>query len=143
MKLRLKDYPRKIGRKLKLKIKNLGKSNIQHRSFRDFSGFLTNSLISPMVYAPFREQDKRCFATMESLTRHLTALSLNYDDQSLVSVIMPVYNRIDTVNYSVDSVLKQSYRNFELIIVDDGSDDGSKELLEKMEDPRIITVTQQ
>jgi GT2 family glycosyltransferase len=136
----IRDYPRKIGRKLKFKLKNMGKSNIQHRSFRDFSGFLSNSLISPMVYAPFREQDKRCFATMEDITKHLTGLSLNIEDKTLVSVIMPVYNREETIKYAVDSVLEQSYRNIELIIIDDGSEDGSKEILEKIKDPRITIL---
>lgn len=140
-KLGLKDYPKNIGRKIKLKLKNWGIiSTHQHRSFTDFSGFLANSIISPMVYAPFREQDKRCFATMENLTRHLTRLSLSLEDKSLVSVIMPVYNRIDTVKCAVDSVLEQSYSNIELIIIDDGSDDGTKELLENIIDPRIILL---
>ena len=136
---KLKDYPKKIGIKIKLKLKNWGIiSNIQHRKFTDFSGYLANSIISPMVYAPFREQDKRCFATMENITRYLTKLSLNVEDKYLVSVIMPVYNRIDTVKSAIDSVLEQSYKNIELIIVDDGSDDGTKELLENIDDPRII-----
>lgn len=134
----LKDYPKKIRNKINLKLKEKGIiSNRQHRSFRDFSGFLANSLISPMVYAPFREQDKRCFATMENITRHLTSLSLNRENKSLVSVIMPVYNRIDTVKYAIDSVLHQSYTNLELIIIDDGSDDGTKELLDKIKDERV------
>ena len=47
----LKEYPRKIGRKLKYKIKGVGKSKVQHRSFRDFTGFLSNSVISPMIMA--------------------------------------------------------------------------------------------
>ena len=136
---KLKDYPKKISIKIKLKLKNWGIiSNIQHRSFTDFSGYLANSVISPLVYAPFREQDKRCFATMENLTRYLTNLSLNVEDKYLVSVIMPVYNRIDTVKSAIDSVLEQSYKNIELIIVDDGSNDGTKELLENIDDPRII-----
>ncbi len=134
----IKDYPKKIGSKIKKKLKDKGIiSQRQHRSFRDFSGFLANSMISPFVYAPFREQDKRCFATMENISRHLSTLSLNREDKSLVSVIMPVYNRIDTVKLAVDSVLEQSYSNLELIIVDDGSDDGTKELLENINDPRI------
>jgi glycosyltransferase involved in cell wall biosynthesis len=133
----LREYPRRIGRKIKFKLKNLGKSRIQHRSFRDFSGFLSNSLISPMVYAPFREQDKRCFATMENIAKHLIGLSKNIEDKTLVSVIMPVFNREDTLKYAVDSVLEQSYKNIELIIVNDGSEDGSKVILENIKDPRV------
>lgn len=134
----LKEYPRKIGRKLKIKIKGKNKSNLQHRNFRDFSGFLSNSIISPLIHAPFREQDKRCFATMENIAKYLTQMSQGMDD--MVTVILPVYNRIDTVKSSVESVLNQSYTNFELIIIDDGSDDGSKELLESIIDKRIKLI---
>ena len=124
---------------MKLKLKNWGVlSENQHRNFSDFSGFLANSMISPVIYTPFREQDKRCFATMENLTRHLTGLSNNVDD--LISVVMPVHNRIDTVNIAIDSVLEQTYTNFELIIVDDESDDGTKELVDNLDDPRIKTI---
>lgn len=137
---RLNEYPRKIGRKIKFKLKNLGKSKIQHRSFKDFSGFLSNSLISPMIYAPFREQDKRCFATMENITKYLTRLSQNIEDKALVSVIMPVFNREDTLKYAVDSVLEQSYSNLELIIINDGSEDGFVKILENIKDPRVILL---
>ena len=136
-----KDIPRKVGIKMKLKLKNWGIiGEKQHRSFTDFSGFLANSLISPFVYAPFREQDKRCFATMENLTRLLKGLSNDVDDNYKVSVVMPVKNRINTVKKAIDSVLLQEYGNFELIIVDDGSDDGTRELIDTMDDPRIRTI---
>lgn len=46
-----------------------------------------------------------------------------------VSVILPVYNRCELVKRAIDSVHKQTYKNFELIIVDDGSRDGSSEYL--------------
>lgn len=46
-------------------------------------------------------------------------------DKSLVSIIMPVYNVASFVGTSINSVLNQSYENWELIIVDDGSTDDS------------------
>ncbi len=135
-----KDYPKKIGRKIKLKVKNIGNIfNGPERNFVDFSGFLANSITSPMIYAPFLEQDKRCFATMENIAQYLIGLS-DKEDKNLVSIIMPVYNRIGTVQNAIDSVLEQSYSNIELIIIDDGSDDGSKELLESINDPKITLL---
>jgi len=61
-----------------------------------------------------------------------------------VSVIMPVYNAEQTLRRSVESVLRQTYREIELIIVDDGSTDRSAEILEELQkkDGRIIVIHQ-
>ena len=55
----------------------------------------------------------------------------------MISVIIPTYNRADTILRSVNSVLNQTYKDMELLIVDDGSTDNTKELIEQIDDSRI------
>lgn len=57
-----------------------------------------------------------------------------------VSVVIPTYNRRDRIKRSVDSVLAQTFDDFELIIVDDASQDDTVAVLETIEDPRIRIV---
>ncbi len=61
----------------------------------------------------------------------------------LVSVIMPVYNSARYLEEAVDSVLCQEYGNLELLIADDGSTDGSAEIIEqyRKSDPRVKVKT--
>lgn len=59
-----------------------------------------------------------------------------------VSVVMPVFNREGVVMRAVESVLAQSLAEFELIVVDDGSMDGTIELLGKISDRRLRLVRQ-
>lgn len=59
-----------------------------------------------------------------------------------VSVIMPVYNVEPYVAEAIHSVLAQKFSDFELIIVDDGGEDGSMAICRSFDDPRIRIVTQ-
>ena len=49
-----------------------------------------------------------------------------------VSVILPVYQGEKTVRMAVKSIIKQTYKNIEIIIVNDGSTDGTEEIISKM-----------
>jgi glycosyltransferase involved in cell wall biosynthesis len=59
-----------------------------------------------------------------------------------VSVIMPVYNVETYVAEAVQSVLTQSFTDFELLIIDDGGSDRSIEICSKFDDPRIRIISQ-
>jgi len=61
--------------------------------------------------------------------------------QPLVSVVIPTYNRAALVGRAVASVLSQTYRNLEVIVIDDRSTDETGRILEGVRDPRVRVVT--
>lgn len=58
----------------------------------------------------------------------------------LVTVVVPTYNRAELIVHAVQSVIDQTYRNWELVIVDDGSEDRTLERLEMLGEPRLKVI---
>lgn len=64
--------------------------------------------------------------------------------QALVSIIMPVYNAEETIETSINSVLNQTYKAIELIVINDGSTDETDRLCERYaDDPRVKYFVQE
>lgn len=105
--------------------------------FSNFEGFLAHSYTSPFIKAPFLEEEKRCFALMDNITKYLINNVRTATVKPLVSIIMPVFNRENVVFDAINSVLNQTYENWELIIVDDCSTDGTRDLLKTLNNDKI------
>lgn len=65
------------------------------------------------------------------------------NDKILISVVIPLYNKAHTIVHTLSTVLHQTYQNFEIVIVDDGStDDGVQLLNDNFSDSRIRIISQ-
>lgn len=60
----------------------------------------------------------------------------------MISVVIPLYNKEQSIPSTLQSVLKQTYQDFEIVIVNDGSTDHSVEEVAKVTDPRIRLIHQ-
>ena len=61
----------------------------------------------------------------------------------LVTVLMPVYNAEKYIGEAIQSVLNQSYSHFELLIINDGSTDNTRNIIQSYTDPRIRLIEQE
>jgi len=72
-------------------------------------------------------------------TQHGRWMSEEYEP-GLVSVVIPLYNKERHIARAIKSVLGQTFGDFELIVVNDGSTDGSAEVAKTFNDPRIRLI---
>ncbi|MGK6317780.1 glycosyltransferase [Neorhizobium sp. DT-125] len=82
---------------------------------------------------------KQLKITRDDLERFALPANVN----PVVSIVMPTYNRGELISGAIKSVLSQTYRNFQLIIVDDGSRDDTRSVVEGFNDSRIIYIWQE
>ena len=61
----------------------------------------------------------------------------------VISVIMPCYNSAKFIATGINSALEQTFADFELIIINDGSTDNTLEIINHFSDPRILVINQQ
>lgn len=66
------------------------------------------------------------------------------NNEKRLSLIIPVYNTVDYLEKCIRSAMDQTYRNMEIICIDDGSSDGSEDIVDRLavEDSRIVAVHQ-
>jgi glycosyltransferase involved in cell wall biosynthesis len=107
--------------------------------YRNFAQYLRWSLLDGVMHAPFSEADKRCLAQMEMITQWLSAHArgMANDGRLMVSVVMPVRNRAGIVATAIQSILVQTFANFEVVVVDDGSTDNTLDVLRTIVDARV------
>jgi len=113
----------------------------ERKLYHTLSEYLIHSTILPVIRTPYSEQDLYIKKCMDSLKNSKTAKYLNYPQDTKISIIMPTYNRSSLIIRAIDSVINQTYKNWELIIVDDGSCDDTEGVMKNyLNDPRIIYI---
>lgn len=78
---------------------------------------------------------------METVWKINTEKTHKIDEMPQISVVMPAYNAEKYISKAIDSVIEQSYKNWELVIVDDCSTDNTAEKVKRYNDDRIVFLS--
>lgn len=105
-----------------------------------FKEFNYDNLLGAYEYRFLKYKSKR----NKSFRIDINHIGVPYK-KDLVSVVLPVYNGDDYVDIAIESVLMQTYTNFELIIIDDGSTDRTSEIVDNyaLADARVKVIHQE
>ncbi|MGI8875724.1 MAG: glycosyltransferase family 2 protein [Egibacteraceae bacterium] len=107
-----------------------------------FAAFLRSSYLDPLRPVPFSPEDDAAVEVMQALRAKLSERYAARASVGLVSVVMPTYNRMASLPRAVRSVLDQSYQDWELLVIDDGSSDGTDRFVSDQTDPRVRYLPQ-
>ncbi|WP_372814338.1 glycosyltransferase [Paenibacillus sp.] len=123
----------KMKSKLRREITNNNDSSLVSKSYN------SKSELNWYEYKFYRYKEKKKDSNL-SFQNYEVAL-----EKDLVSIVLPVYNGEDMVSESIESVLNQTYKKFELIIINDGSKDRTAQIIDEYAalDQRIIVVHQE
>jgi len=95
-----------------------------------------------LLHVACRRNSMKRVRSRQGVTRRGPARSVARQ-RPLVSVIMAVYNGRRYLREAIDSVLAQTFQDFELIVVDDGSTDATPRILARYKDPRLRVIRQE
>jgi O-antigen biosynthesis protein len=95
---------------------------------------------STMMRSPYSPHERLVIAAMHELRSQLAATATVEAERQLVSVVLPVYERADIVSRAILSVLTQTHRRVQLVVVDDGSSDDLASVVARFDDPRLTFV---
>ncbi|MBZ2163623.1 glycosyltransferase [Alteromonas stellipolaris] len=102
-----------------------------HTNFSNFIAWSFENVITP--FGQF-EKSLKLQRELEFIENSLveSAKQTLVKDNPLISIIMPAYNREDVIEMAINSVLSQTYENYELLVVDDGSKDSTCKIVENL-----------
>lgn len=94
-----------------------------------FQSFYHYSSLKPKLYPHQSSDDLIVEAYMKNAEALMLDIYRNCKHETVVSIIMPTYNRADIIHFAIDSVLSQTYPSWELLVVDDSSTDNTEEVV--------------